>query len=77
MSQTNANIFSNDDIYTELVPPHGSPVLKPLALTGNELANAISTAKTLPKITLSSRERGDLIMLGIGGFTPLDLFSCR
>ncbi|HCJ62683.1 MAG TPA: sulfate adenylyltransferase, partial [Alcanivorax sp.] len=27
-----------------------------------------------PKITLSSRERGDLIMLGIGGFTPLDGF---
>lgn len=74
MSQTNANIFSNDDIYTELVPPHGSPVLKPLALVGDELTKAISTAKTLPKITLSSRERGDLIMLGIGGFTPLDGF---
>ena len=49
MSQTNANIFSNDDIYTELVPPHGSPVLKPLALVGDELTKAISTAKTLPK----------------------------
>ncbi len=29
---------------------------------------------TLPQIKVSSREKGDLVMLGIGGFTPLDGF---
>ncbi|STZ56155.1 Probable bifunctional SAT/APS kinase [Moraxella lacunata] len=74
LSAQNEQAFSTDDIYTDLVPPHGSPTLKPLVLTGDELANALQTAENLPKITLSSRERGDLIMLGIGGFTPLDGF---
>ena len=31
-------------------------------------------ARALPKVMVSSCERGDLIMLGIGGFTPLDGF---
>lgn len=57
-----------------LVPPHGSPVLKPKLLTGQDLINAQQRAETLPKINISSREAGDLIMLGIGGFTPLDGF---
>lgn len=34
-------------------------------------------AQTLPKINISSRESGDLIMLGIGGFTPLDGFMSK
>ena len=59
---------------TSIVPPHGSDVLKPLLLEGKALEQALERAKTLPQITLSSRERGDLIMLGIGGFTPLDGF---
>ncbi len=59
---------------TELVKPHGSDELKPLLLTGAELEEAKAKAASLKKITLSSRERGDLIMLGIGGFTPLDGF---
>lgn len=57
-----------------LVTPHGSPVLKPLLLEGQALTEALAAAATLPQVTLSSRERGDLIMLGIGGFTPLDGF---
>ena len=75
--EINQNAFSNDDIYTGLVPPHGSPTLKPLVLTGDELASAQTHAQSLPQIRLSSRERGDLIMLGIGGFTPLDGFMGR
>ncbi|MUG32378.1 MULTISPECIES: sulfate adenylyltransferase [Psychrobacter] len=59
---------------TSIVPPHGSDELKPLLLEGEALSQALHNAKNLPKITLSSRERGDLIMLGIGGFTPLDGF---
>lgn len=57
-----------------LVPPHGSPVLKPKLLTGDALTQAKQRATTLTQITISSREAGDLIMLGIGGFTPLDGF---
>lgn len=74
LSVQNDNAFTSDDIYTDLVPPHGSPTLKPLVLTGEALTQAYTTAQNLPKVRLSSRERGDLIMLGIGGFTPLDGF---
>lgn len=77
LSAQNELAFSTDDIYTDLVPPHGSPTLKPLVLTGDTLNQAINHAQTLPQIRLSSRERGDLIMLGIGGFTPLDGFMGR
>lgn len=70
---TGQNIVKRHD-KSSLVPPHGSDQLKPLLLEGEELTQALQHAKSLPKITLSSRERGDLIMLGIGGFTPLDGF---
>jgi sulfate adenylyltransferase len=43
-------------------------------LAGEALAAERSRAKTLPKVRISSREKGDLIMLGIGGFSPLDGF---
>ena len=59
---------------SQLVKPHGSDTLKPLLLEGAVLAEARAKAETLPKVTLSSRERGDLIMFGIGGFTPLEGF---
>lgn len=59
---------------SKLVPPHGSTELKPLLLNAEARAQALKLASTLPTITLSSRERGDLIMFGIGGFTPLNGF---
>ena len=59
---------------SKLVPPHGSAELKPLLLNGEARNQALKLASTLPTITLSSRERGDLIMFGIGGFTPLNGF---
>jgi sulfate adenylyltransferase len=59
---------------SKLVKPHGGENLKPLLLEGPALAAEIARAATLPKLPVSSRERGDLIMLGIGGFTPLDGF---
>ena len=62
---------------SELVPPHGSKTLKPLALEGDALTTELDKAKSLPKITCSSREFGDVIMLGIGGFTPLDGFMTK
>jgi len=57
-----------------LVHPHGGESLKPLLLTGAALKAELARAKTLPRLRVSSREKGDLIMLGIGGFTPLDGF---
>ena len=57
-----------------LVKPHGGGDLKPLLLEGDPLAAEQARAEGLTKITVSSREAGDIIMLGIGGFTPLDGF---
>jgi sulfate adenylyltransferase len=57
-----------------LVKPHGGGELNPLLLQGTERAAELKYALTLPQITVSSREKGDLVMMGIGGFTPLDGF---
>ena len=57
-----------------LVKPHGGKGLRPLLLEGGELAAERARAKSLPRLRVSSREKGDLIMLGIGGFTPLEGF---
>jgi sulfate adenylyltransferase len=60
-----------------LVGPHGAKELKPLLLAGEALAAERARARTLPQVRISSRERGDLVMLGIGGFTPLAGFMGR
>jgi sulfate adenylyltransferase len=60
-----------------LVRPHGGRGLKPLALEGVARTEAVARAASLPQLAVSSREKGDLIMLGIGGFTPLDGFMTR
>jgi len=57
-----------------LVKPHGGGKLKPLLLEGDALAAELARAEGLTKISVSSRESGDIIMMGIGGFTPLDGF---
>ena len=57
-----------------LVSPHGGGDLRPLLLQGDLLAAERRRAATLPKLTVSSREKGDIVMLGIGGFTPLEGF---
>jgi len=62
---------------SKLVPPHGSDRLMPLLL-GPETANEeIKRAAKLKKVPLTSRETGDLLMMGIGAFTPLDGFMGR
>jgi sulfate adenylyltransferase len=60
-----------------LVSPHGGGALKPLMLAGEALAAERARAGSLPQLRVSSREKGDLIMLGIGGFTPLEGFMTR
>lgn len=61
-----------------LVNPHGKDkVLKPLLLTGAEREAEKEKAKSLTAVRISSREVGDLIMMGIGGFTPLTGFMTK
>jgi len=62
---------------SKLVRPHGGGELKPLLLTGDALAAEKARAASLPKLKMSSRETGDLIMMGIGGFTPLDGYMTK
>ena len=60
-----------------LVPPHGGGSLKPLMPDGAALEAARAKAAGLPRIPVSSREAGDIVMFGIGGFTPLEGFMTR
>ncbi len=62
---------------SRLVKPHGGGELKPLLLTGDALAAEKARAQSLKQVKMSSRETGDLIMMGIGGFTPLDGFMTK
>jgi sulfate adenylyltransferase len=62
---------------SKLVKPHGSDSLKPLLLDGAARKTELDRAKSLAKVKMSSRETGDLIMLGIGGFTPLTGFMTK
>jgi len=59
---------------SKLVSPHGADSLKPLLLSEAERANEAERAKRLKKVPLSSREVSDLLMLGMGAYTPLDGF---
>jgi len=59
---------------SKLISPHGSDELKILLLSGKEKEAELKRAEKLSKLVMSSRETGDLIMLGIGGFTPLEGF---
>jgi len=57
-----------------LVPPHGSKELKPLMLEGAARDKELKRAEGLKKLKISTRESCDIIMMGIGAFTPLDGF---
>src|SRR6185437_10360372 len=60
-----------------LIAPHGGHGLRALQAQGERYAEASRRAGTLPQLAVSSREKGDLVMLGIGGFTPLEGFMSR
>ena len=58
-----------------LVNPLGKEKkLKPLLLSAAEIAEEKKRAKELTVVQMTSRETADLIMMGIGGFTPLEGF---
>ncbi len=62
---------------SQLVPPHGGKGLTCCLLEGAELEAEKKKAETLKKVNMSPREVGDLIMLGIGGFSPLTGFMTK
>jgi len=61
-----------------LVPPHGpEAVLIPCQVSPPDRPAWQQWAKTLTALPLSSREASDLLMLGMGAFTPLTGFMTR
>ena len=62
---------------SKLVAPHGGKGLVCCLLHGNDLAAEQEKAAGMKKIQISARAKGDLIMMGIGGFSPLNGFMNR
>ena len=62
---------------SKLVNPHGQLELKPLQLSKEEIQDERKKALTLKQINMSSRELSDLLMLGMGAYTPLNGFMCE
>jgi sulfate adenylyltransferase len=59
---------------SKLVAPHGGKGLVCALLEGAAREAELKKAAGLKQITISDRAKGDLIMLGIGGFSPLTGF---
>ena len=59
-----------------LITPHGGKLVNRV-LSPEAAQEAIKAAGTLPSITLSAREQGDLEMIAIGAFSPLTGFMGR
>jgi sulfate adenylyltransferase len=59
---------------SELVPPHGSDAVKPLLAPPTAWVEELKRAERLRRIALDSRAVSDVLMLGMGAYTPLDGF---
>lgn len=55
------------------VPPHGGELVS-LLVTGKERNIVLERSRDLLRVPLNSLERSDLVMLGIGAFSPLNGF---
>ncbi|MCG6892522.1 MAG: sulfate adenylyltransferase [Desulfobacteraceae bacterium] len=62
---------------SQLVPPHGGKGLTICLLEGAEREAELKKAEGLKKVQISPRVKGDLIMIGIGGFSPLTGFMTK
>ena len=62
---------------SKLVAPHGGKGLVCALLVGKERDAELAKAKGLKQIEISARTKGDLIMMGIGGFSPLAGFMTK
>ena len=58
----------------KLTLPHGKSPLNPLIVPKAELSEVLTRAARLQRIPLSSREVSDLLMLGMGAYSPLTGF---
>ncbi len=62
---------------SNLVAPHGGKGLVCCLLEGAALEAEKAKAAGLKQIEISARAKGDLIMMGIGGFSPLSGFMTK
>ena len=62
---------------SKLVAPHGGKGLVCSLLKGSQLDAEKKKAEGLQQIEISPRAKGDLIMMGIGGFSPLTGFMTK
>ncbi|MBM9529005.1 sulfate adenylyltransferase [Desulfoprunum benzoelyticum] len=62
---------------SKLVAPHGGKGLVCALLSGSERDAELKKAAGLKQIEISARAKGDLIMMGIGGFSPLSGFMTK
>jgi sulfate adenylyltransferase len=69
--------MKGDNRMSKLIPPHGGKGLVCQLLEGDALAAEKEKAKGLKKVAISPRVKGDLIMIGIGGFSPLSGFMTK
>jgi len=59
---------------SKLVSPHGSDAVQALLVPEADRAALLEQAKSLPQISMTSREVSDVFMLGMGAYTPLNGF---
>lgn len=57
----------------KLISPHGGNLVN-REIQGREREELIRTATALPRVQLNSRQISDLLMIAIGGYSPLDGF---
>ena len=62
---------------SQLIPPHGGKGLTICLLEGADLEAEKTKAAGLKKVSISPRVKGDLIMIGNGGFSPLTGFMTK
>ena len=62
---------------SKLILPHGSSQLTPLLLEGSPREEEGKKAESLKRVPMTTRETSDLLMMGIGAFTPLEGFMGR
>ena len=57
---------------SSLVPPHGGGQLNSRLISDAERVDRLRRAESLKVVPMSSRELSDLLMFGMGAYTPLD-----
>ncbi|NET38838.1 MAG: sulfate adenylyltransferase, partial [Cyanothece sp. SIO1E1] len=58
----------------ESIAPHGGHLINRIA-TPEQKQEFLSQADSLPRISLDKRATSDLVMIAIGGFSPLNGFT--